>query len=136
MSKKKPETVHVGLLVDETGSMMRDEPAVIGGVNEFVENLRPPEADDQGARDARHVRPAWQRPGRAVRSSPASRSTRSAPLGPGDYAPRGATPLNDAVVKTIRKMAAQVKKGDRAMLVVLTDGLENASETPTATSAS
>ena len=50
-------------------------------------------------------------------------------LGPGDYMPRGATPLNDAVVKTIRSMDKRVKKGHRAMLVILTDGLENSSET-------
>ncbi len=54
-----------------------------------------------------------------------------APLGPGDYAPRGMTPLNDAVVKTIRSIGGAIKKGDRAMLVILTDGLENASETST-----
>ena len=50
-------------------------------------------------------------------------------LGPDAYSPRGATPLNDAVVHTIRSMDKRVKKGHRAMLVVLTDGFENSSET-------
>jgi uncharacterized protein YegL len=123
------ETVHVGLLVDETGSMGGLEPAVIGGINEFVESLRADSADakvrvtlsmfDLHANDP-VVRPKYK----------AIPLEEVAPLGPGDYRPRGATPLNDAVVKTIRGMSRAVRKGHRAMLVILTDGLENSSETP------
>jgi uncharacterized protein YegL len=122
------ETVHLGLLIDESGSMTGNEPAVIGGLNEFIESLRADEAEasvrvtlsmfDLHANDP-VVRPRYK----------AIPLAEVAPLGPGDYRPRGATPLNDAVVKTIRGMSRAVKKGHRAMLVILTDGLENASET-------
>ena len=125
---KSRETVHVGLLVDETGSMGGMEPAVVGGINEFVESLRADRADanvrvtlsmfDLHANDP-VVRPKYE----------AIPLEEVAPLGPGDYRPRGSTPLNDAVVKTIRGMSRAVKKGHRAMLVILTDGLENSSET-------
>jgi uncharacterized protein YegL len=123
------ETVHLGLLIDETGSMTGNEPAVIGGLNEFIESLRADEADAE----VRVTMSMFDLHGNdpVVRARfkriPLEEVT---PLGPGDYQPRGATPLNDAVVKTIRSMARVVKKGDRAMLVILTDGLENASETP------
>jgi Mg-chelatase subunit ChlD len=126
---KSKETVHVGLLIDETGSMSGMEPAVVGGINEFVESLRADRVDakvrvtlsmfDLHANDP-VVRPKY-------RAIPLAEV---APLAPGDYRPRGATPLNDAVAKTIRGMSRAVKKGHRAMLVILTDGLENASETP------
>jgi Mg-chelatase subunit ChlD len=126
---KSKETVHVGLLIDETGSMSGMEPAVVGGINEFVESLRADRADasvrvtlsmfDLHANDP-VVRPKYK----------AIPLAEVAALEPGDYRPRGATPLNDAVSKTIRGMSRAVKKGHRAMLVILTDGLENASETP------
>lgn len=41
------------------------------------------------------------------------------------------TPLNDAVATTIRAVRKRAYKSDRVMIVVLTDGLENASETTT-----
>jgi uncharacterized protein YegL len=126
--RRNRETVHVGLLIDETGSMGGMEPAVIGGINEFVESLRADRADanvrvtlsmfDLHANDP-VVRPRYK----------AIPLEEVAALEPGDYRPRGATPLNDAVAKMIRGMSRAVKKGHRAMLVILTDGLENASET-------
>ncbi|MGH2992786.1 MAG: vWA domain-containing protein [Solirubrobacterales bacterium] len=123
------ETVHLGLLIDETGSMTGNEPAVIGGLNEFIESLRADEAEanvrvTMSMFDLHGNDPVVRAKFKGI---PLEEVT---PLGPGDYQPRGATPLNDAVVKTIRSMARVVKKGHRAMLVILTDGLENASETP------
>ena len=44
-----------------------------------------------------------------------------------DYRPRGMTPLNDAVAKTVRRLEKRVGEGDRAIVVVLTDGYENCS---------
>jgi hypothetical protein len=46
-----------------------------------------------------------------------------------DYQPRGSTPLNDATVKMIHRMD---KSGaEKKLLVIFTDGLENASEMST-----
>ena len=122
------DTLHVGLLIDESGSMGPMHGAVVGGINEFVAKLA---ADQNGTKvlatlgmfdlhgNDPVVRPKFE-------DIPVAEV---ATLGPDDYAPRGATPLNDAVVKTIRAMDKRVKKGHRAMLVILTDGLENSSET-------
>ncbi len=132
MSKngKKPtnDTLHVGLLVDESGSMQGNQSAVIGGINEFVAKL----ASDQNGTRVLATLGMFDLHGndKVVRTK-----FRSIPvaevdtLGPDAYSPRGATPLNDAVVHTIRSMDKRVKKGHRAMLVVLTDGFENSSET-------
>ena len=44
---KTKDTLHVGLLVDESGSMCGNEPAVVGGINEFVAKLA---ADQNGTK--------------------------------------------------------------------------------------
>ncbi|MDQ3759168.1 MAG: VWA domain-containing protein [Actinomycetota bacterium] len=49
------------------------------------------------------------------------------PITAADYCPRGMTPLNDAVAKTVRRLEKRVGEGDRAIVVVLTDGYENCS---------
>ena len=127
----KKDTLHVGLLVDETGSMTGAEPDVVGGINEFVAKL----AADQNGTKVLATLGMFDLHG----NDPVVRVKfddipvdEVDTLGPGDYLPRGATPLNDAVVKTIRSMDKRVKKGHRAMLVILTDGFENASETSSA----
>lgn len=125
---KTKDTLHVGLLVDETGSMCGTEPHVVGGINEFVAKLA---SDANGTRvlatlgmfDLHGNDPVVRVKFDDIPVEEVDT------LGPGDYSPRGATPLNDAVVRTIRSMDKRVKKGHRAMLVILTDGLENASET-------
>ena len=130
MAKPKKDTLHVGLLIDESGSMGPMHAAVIGGTNEFVAKLA---ADENGTKvlatlgmfDLHGNDPV-------VRTTFADIPVAEVDtLGADDYAPRGATPLNDAVVKTIRAMDKRVKEGHRAMLVILTDGLENSSKTPT-----
>jgi hypothetical protein len=45
----------------------------------------------------------------------------------GDYAPDGMTALADAVGQTIELMSGKVKKKDRALICIVTDGLENSS---------
>jgi Mg-chelatase subunit ChlD len=125
----KLDTLHVGLLLDESGSMTGSEAAVIGGVNEFVESLRKQEAGAKvratlGMFDLHGTEPAVRFSWIGIPLEEISW------LSLGDYVPRGATPLNDAVVATIRRMEKVSRDGGRTMLVILTDGLENASETP------
>ena len=133
MSKKKNatghrDTLHVGLLVDETGSMGPNHLAVVGGINEFVAKL----ASDTNGTKVLATLSMFDLHGNdpVVRTKFEGIPVQEVGMfGPDDYSPRGATPLNDAVVRTIRSMGKRVKKGHRAMLVILTDGLENASET-------
>ena len=127
--KPKPDTLHVGLLLDESGSMCGNENAVIGGVNEFLAKLQHQESKTKVTATLGLFDRSGNDP--VVRYAYAGIPLDEvAQLGSSDYVPRGATPLNDAVVGVIRKIDAQVSKGDRVILVVLTDGLENASETP------
>lgn len=129
------ETLHVALLVDESGSMAPLHGAVIAGVNEFISEMKAGPSPDTRTLvslamfDARGGEP----PVRVRFSDLPLEKVR--PIGPSEYAPHGATPLNDAVRKTIKALeraARPARKGgkpDRVMIVVLTDGLENASET-------
>lgn len=128
--KSKSQKLHVGLLLDESGSMLGNESAVVGGVNEFVEKLRSQESTTKVSATLG----TFDRSG----NDPVVRYAYSGipleevvAMTPEQYLPRGATPLNDAVAGVIRQIDSQASKGERVMLVVLTDGLENASETPT-----
>lgn len=124
----KSKALHVGLLIDESGSMLGMETAVVGGINEFVEKLRAEENETKvlatlGSFDRHGHDPV-------VRYAYAGIPLDEVDVVPPEfYRPRGATPLNDAVVGTIRKIDAAKGAKDRAILVILTDGLENASET-------
>jgi uncharacterized protein YegL len=142
MAKKKTkaerETLHVALLVDESGSMGHMHGAVIAGVNEFINDLKadPSKSTRILASLAMFDLVGGEPPVRVHFSDLPLRKVRM--LGPSDYAPRGSTPLNDAVSRTIgalEKLArpkSGKKKTDRVMIVILTDGLENASETTSA----
>lgn len=46
----KPDAVHIGLLLDESGSMSNNVDAVVRGVNEFVEGIRDVKPDGSGGR--------------------------------------------------------------------------------------
>ncbi len=121
----KKGTTHLALLCDESGSMNGNEEAVTGGVNEFVENFKDTEGDIRvwlGFFDAHPQAP------RVRIKLDGEKVTKVKSLTVSDYTPRGMTPLNDAIVDTIEAMDKKVGKKDRAFVVILTDGLENASE--------
>ena len=131
-SKKETATIHIGLLLDESGSMGGKEQAVVEGTNEFIGSL-------QGEKNSDRTRVTLamfdERPG-----APRVRVKRAAEkldevelLAADEYGPQGMTPLNDAIMETISSMEQAMAGTDSAMLVIFTDGYENASETDTAT---
>lgn len=127
--KTKPaETVHVSVLIDESGSMGGREEAVAAGFNGFLAELRDGEADAQARVSLAMFDLSGNEPVTRVKvdNVPLPEVTDITAM---DYRPRGATPLNDAVLTTIRRLEKRLGEGDRAIMVVLTDGLENASET-------
>lgn len=132
---KHRDTLHVALLIDESGSMGPLHGAVIAGVNEFINELKvdPSPTTRTLASLAMFDLHGGEPPVRARFSDLPLSKVR--PVGPSEYSPRGATPLNDAVARTIGALeklarARSAKRDpDRVMVVVLTDGLENASET-------
>lgn len=132
---KHRDTLHVALLIDESGSMGHLHGAVIAGVNEFINELKvdPSPTTRTLASLAMFDLHGGEPPVRVRFSDLPLHEVR--PVGPSEYAPRGMTPLNDAVARTIGaldKLSRPKGKGgsaERVMIVVLTDGLENASET-------
>jgi von Willebrand factor type A domain len=129
MSKKtKALTTAVALVLDETGSMQGTVTDTIGAVNGYFETL---------ANDTPEARVSVMEFSDCFGAEPSFRVLASDVL-PGDvpkltvenYRPRGNTPLYDAIGKAITE--TEGIKADRYLLVVLTDGHENASREWTA----
>lgn len=120
---------HVFVLMDESGSMRGLEEAVTSGCNEFIHSF----AEDAQAR----LWLAWfdQSPGEElvrmpVKGKPAAEVEQ---LTARNYNPRGMTPLNDAISTAVTTLDAVAGEDDVVFLAIITDGMENASETSTAT---
>ena len=99
-NEKKPahDTLHVGLLIDESGSMGPKHGAVIGGTT----SSSPSSPPDQNGTKVLATLGMFDLHG----NDPVVRVkfedipvAEVGMLGPDDYAPRGATPLNDAVAQ-------------------------------------
>lgn len=137
-SKKGSPTTRIAFLVDESGSMGGQEAAVIDGMNEFVSSLL---ADRELTEDAKILASVgmFDRPGSSSVSQEVVRfkfqdqpleTVRELTLE--DYSPRGGTPLNDAIAETIEMLGGASGSSDKVMIVVMTDGMENSSHTPSA----
>jgi uncharacterized protein YegL len=128
-TKKKADVAfntHIGFLIDESGSMGGNQQSVVESFNQFIDSLR---EDDEG--DTFTTLSMFDLAGDEERCRikfDAVPLKNVDPLTMNDYTPRGSTPLNDAVIQTVHRMSKKLKKKDKAMLVVLTDGYENASE--------
>lgn len=119
---EKPTTTHVLMVVDMSGSMGALAEDVRGGFNEYVAKLR---TDDAEYRltvtlfDTEFIPLAVDAP---LDKVPA--------LTHANYSPRGMTALMDAVGKTIGEFDAKhgkVRKSERVLMVIQTDGFENSS---------
>lgn len=120
-TKKFSGRTHVGFVLDKSGSMgdpsRRD--MAIDGFNEFLEDQKKLKDDTvmsvflfDTAVITRHVE---------------SKLEEISPLTKHDYVPSGCTALWDATAKAIAEMEQHVVEGDRAVIVILTDGEENSS---------
>jgi len=114
------------LLVDRSGSMQSIASDVVGGINSFFAAQRAVGTDGATAtfiqfdsQDPHHV--LWA--GRPLADVQ--------PIGPGDFVPRGGTPLLDAIGRTIgladREVAGAEAAGAEILVefAILTDGQEN-----------
>lgn len=118
------KTVHVTFLVDRSGSMESIRSDVIGGFNHFLHDQQKPEGEcrltlhqfDSGGfdtlvegLDVNDVREAEH----------------------DDFEPRGSTPLFDAIGRAITHAQIRAEspagKDEQPIIVILTDGMENAS---------
>ena len=122
----KKGTIHVAVLLDESGSMAPNRQAVIDGTNEFIGSL-------QGEKNSERTRLTLatfdERVGleRTRILKDTEKLNDAEQIAEADYEPQGMTPLNDAIADTVGVIDDKAGKGDKVMLVVYTDGMENAS---------
>lgn len=120
-------TTHLVLLADESGSMGGNEEAVITGVNQFVDSFKDKDCKVTFATfDYNPNTPVL----RIVLD--AKKVSKVQPLTAADYAPRGGTPLFDATADMIDHVGSLVEGDEGVYMVILTDGIENASRRHTA----
>lgn len=125
MSKKKNYT-HIHVVLDRTGSMETIRNDTIGGFNSFLQEQQ----ELPGKATMSLVQFDSQDPYEVVLDfeniSKAKKLTRET------YVPRAATPLLDAIGRSINdveeKISAMKKKPDGIIIAVITDGQENSSQ--------
>lgn len=114
----KKNTVLVNFILDKSGSMTSVRDATISGYNEYIQTLKKDKKSDYELTltlfdtDVVTILPA-----------PISKISN---LTLDFYRPTGMTALYDAVCSTIQ--GVKEKKGQKVLVVIMTDGLENASQ--------
>lgn len=111
------------LILDRSGSMSGRENDVVGGVNTFIE-------EQKKLPDPASIAFVRFETGHIERFRPMQALSEVKPLTRAEYVPSGGTPLLDAVGSTITALDEDWKaeKPDRAIVVIVTDGEENASK--------
>ncbi len=125
-NETKAKRVFNLIIVDESGSMSVIRKQAFSGMNETLETVRQMQkkypATEQNVTlvtfDSDHMK--WH-----YDNTPAAQTTN---LDWKAYNPCAATPLYDAMGKSISKVNAQVEDGDNVLVTVITDGYENSSE--------
>lgn len=114
---------HLVLLCDESGSMIPNVESVVNGVNEFKHEFSDKDVritlamfDHHPGEDRTRIK--WN--DKKVNSCK--------DLTASDYKPRGLTPLYDAIIDVIDSLDNKLSNDETALVIILTDGLENRSE--------
>jgi uncharacterized protein YegL len=123
-------STHVTFVLDASGSMEQIAADTVGGFNSFLADQRaePGEATVSLYEFDSTVGPVYER--RPIAEAPELRDE--------TYTPGGQTALHDAIVTAIDETVARLsaldpgERPETVVTVVLTDGKENASETPQA----
>lgn len=128
-------TVHNLLILDESGSMSSIYNAALSGANETIQTIR---AAQQQYANQNHrftfvtfnTAGVMYRDGRQNIKTIIDDASISdvQDLSKNDYKPDAATPLYDAMGRSINNLRNRVKEGDKVLVTVITDGLENASQ--------
>ena len=120
--KSKSEPVEIIVVIDRSGSMESIKKDAIGGFNQFLADQK---KEDGAANltvilfDHEYLVPQDSVPIKEGKS-----------LTPETYVPRGSTAMNDAIGRALAALDAKAPK--RAVVCILTDGMENASREVTA----
>jgi hypothetical protein len=118
-AKKTLGRTFLNLIVDESGSMWGIKAATIDGVNTYLDGLR----------DAKRTYVTLTKFNTSKNVLYAMEKVKDAPrLNALNYLPSGGTSLYDAIGACVKAMGKEVKKGDRVLTLIVTDGAENASK--------
>lgn len=112
------------ILLDKSGSMGWNWLETVGAMNAYVEEL----AADETSRDTKVTLALFDTPVQAMDFSVLRKGVEAGDwkaVDPGEATPRGYTPLFDAIGRIVA--LAEQDKPERAVMVIITDGAENAS---------
>ena len=127
-------TVHNLLIMDESGSMLSIYNAALSGANETVQTIRAAQHDYPN-QDHRFSFVTFNTtgPGLGKKWYPIKTIFEDVPIAavrnltPRDYNPVSGTPLYDAMGIAVNNLRPYVKRGDKVLVTVITDGYENSS---------
>ena len=118
---QRSNTVWVALILDESGSMSPIWDDTIGGANAYFDKFR----EENTAIAYRVTIMKFDTEYRPLCiNAPMSEVPI---LDRQNYCPRGCTALYDAVGKVLAETESQVQEGDKALVLIVTDGQENSS---------
>ena len=119
MKKIMGKTI-VNFVLDKSGSMGSVQDATISGFNEYLNTLKKDKKSNFGFSltlfDTETKNPYTDEKIDKVQQ-----------LDRKSYDPSGCTALYDAVCKSVKDLKDKVKKGEKVLTVIMTDGLENSS---------
>lgn len=123
MEDTKTNKVIVNVVLDRSGSMNSTRAGTISGYNEYIQALRA-DKDSEYSVSLTQFDAPMTAPELTV--SYLDRALADVPeLTEQDYVPRGNTPLYDAIGECVRRVDA---KGRGVIVLIITDGMENASQ--------
>ena len=113
----------VSFLLDETGSMQSWKAGVLSGFQEYVETLQ------KQATRAHPIRFSLTKfnSEKTEVVHVATPIQEVKPLSAATYQPAATTPLYDAIGQTVRELEKAIVRAGKYLVVIMTDGLENAS---------
>jgi len=121
-------TIHNLLILDESGSMHSIYHQALTGANETIQSIRAAQAQ-YADQDHRFTFVTFNTVAPNIKTV-----VDDAPIGEvkdlteADYRPNACTPLYDAMGMSITALEQKVKEGDKVLVTIITDGLENASQ--------
>ena len=119
----KKQKVSIALILDESGSMATCLSQTLEGVNGYMSTLGKDDKVEYLASLTKFDGTPGEPTCREVYLNRAISTV--APLSPANYAPRGSTPMYDAIGQTVGKIDGTA--ADKFLVVIVTDGEENAS---------
>jgi uncharacterized protein YegL len=119
--KKAKHRTIIGIIQDKSGSMQIRRAEAISGYNEYIQTLKK-EAEGEVLMTLTQFDTDFNEIYSGKPLADVEEFTER------DYQPNGMTALYDAIGRTVRLTEQKPKKGDKVLIVIMTDGLENRSQ--------